>query len=265
MDKIVRAWVDGWVVSRGAAPPVVEPWGYTVDVGQPEHVSRHVLGMTNEAVEETTVRKVADGVTGAGVWLKVFAEPSTVGPWLGEGWWVDPEPGYLMSVPLVGASERAAPDGSAPGSRTPDGDTHVVYVPDGHTHDVSAPDSDTHDISVPNSDTHDVSAPDGYRLRTWSRGGVTRVLLAAPDGSWAARGQIAPTGETAVVDQIETAARHRRRGFGRLVMRTLTHAAVAQGAVTGVLAGTPDGRALYESLGWRVEATLTSAKFTGGA
>ncbi|MGW3411984.1 GNAT family N-acetyltransferase [Streptomyces sp. NPDC000888] len=225
MDKIVRAWVDGWVVSRGAAPPVVEPWGYTVDVGQPEHVSRHVLGMTNEAVEETTVRKVADGVTGAGVWLKVFAEPSTVGPWLGEGWWIDPEPGYLMSVPLAGASERAAP-----GSRT-----------------------------------LDVSVPDGYRLRTWSRGGVTRVLLAAPDGSWAARGQIAPTGETAVVDQIETAARHRRRGFGRLVMRTLTHAAVAQGAVTGVLAGTPDGRALYESLGWRVEATLTSAKFTGGA
>ncbi|MCX4971444.1 GNAT family N-acetyltransferase [Streptomyces sp. NBC_00620] len=225
MDKIVRAWVDGWVVSRGAAPPVVEPWGYTVDVGQAEHVSRHVLGMTNEAVEEATVRKVADGVTGAGVWLKVFAEPSTVGPWLGEGWWVDPEPGYLMSVPLADASERAAPG------------SHVLGV----------------------------SVPDGYRLRTWSRGGVTRVLLAAPDGSWAARGQIAPTGETAVVDQIETSARHRRRGFGRLVMRTLTHAAVAQGAVTGVLGGTPDGRALYESLGWRVEATLTSAKFTGGA
>ncbi|WP_326720686.1 GNAT family N-acetyltransferase [Streptomyces sp. NBC_00243] len=225
MDTIVRAWVDGWVVSRGAAPPVVEPWGYTVDVGQPEHVSRHVLGMTNEAVEEATVRKVADGVTGAGVWLKVFAEPSTVGPWLGQGWWIDPEPGYLMSVPLTDASERAAPGSRALG----------------------------------------VSVPDGYRLRTWSRGGVTRVLLAAPDGSWAARGQIAPTGETAVVDQIETAARHRRRGLGRLVMRTLTQAAVAQGAVTGVLGGTPDGRALYESLGWRVEATLTSAKFTGGA
>lgn len=212
MDKIVRAWVDGWVVSRGAAPPVVEPWGCSVDVGQAEHVSRHVLGATNEAVEEAVVRKVADGVTGAGVWIKVFAEPSTVGPWLGEGWWIDPEPGFLMSVPLT----AAPPEG----------------------------------------------APDGYRLRTWSRGGVTRVLLAAPDGSWAARGQIAATGETAVVDQIETAPKHRRRGLGRLVMGTLTRAAVAQGAVTGVLAGTPDGRALYESLGWRLEAPLTSAKFT---
>lgn len=145
----------------------------------------------------------------------MFAEPSTVEPWLGQGWWIDPQPGYLMSIPLAAAPPAAAPD--------------------------------------------------GYRLRTWSRGGVTHALLAAPDGSWAARGQIVATGATAVVDQIATAPEHRRRGLGRLVMGTLTRTALAQGAVTGVLAGTPDGRALYESLGWRVEAPLTSAKFTGGA
>ncbi|MFI6336854.1 GNAT family N-acetyltransferase [Streptomyces sp. NPDC050535] len=216
MDKTVRAWVDGWVLSRGAAPPVAESWGCSVDVGETEHVSRHVLGATNGAVEEAVVRKVADGVTGAGVWLKVFAEPSVVGPWLGAGWWVDPEPGFLMSVPLTGTSGDSAP-------------------------------------------------PTGYRLRTWSHGDVTRLLLAAPDGSCAARGQIAAIGRTAVADRIETAPGHRRRGLGRLVVRTLTHAAAARGATTGVLAGTPDGRALYESLGWRVEAPLTSAKFTGGA
>ncbi|MFC9844934.1 GNAT family N-acetyltransferase [Streptomyces sp. NPDC060223] len=213
MDEIVRAWVDGWVLSRGAAPPVVEAWGCSVDVGQAEHVTRHVLGATNGAVEEAVVRKVADSVTGAGVWLKVFAEASTVGPWLGQGWWIDPQPGYLMSAPLT---------------------------------------------AVPS-----VATPDGYRLRTWAHGGVTRALVTAPDGSWAARAQIAATGATAVVDQVETAPEHRRRGLGRLVMGTVTRAAVAQGARTGVLGGTPDGRALYESLGWRVEAPLTSAKFTG--
>ncbi|MFC8196741.1 GNAT family N-acetyltransferase [Streptomyces sp. NPDC060006] len=214
MNEIVRAWVEGWVVSRGAAPPVAEPWGYTVDVGQEQHVTRHVLGATEERVEEATVRKVAEAVTGAGVWLKVFAEPARVAPWLGDGWWVDPEPGYLMSAPLT-------PDPAPP-------------------------------------------VPDGYRLRTWSRGGVTRVLLADADGAWAARGQIAPTGATAVADQIETAPAHRRRGLGRFVMRTLAHAAAVRGARTGVLAGTPEGRALYESLGWSVEARLTSARFTGG-
>ncbi|MFE7839186.1 GNAT family N-acetyltransferase [Streptomyces sp. NPDC057474] len=214
MDGIVRAWVDGWIVSRGAAPPAVEPWGCTVDMGMAHHVTRHVFSATNDEVEEAVVRKVADAVTGAGIWLKVFAEPSKVTPWLGEGWWVDPEPGCLMSVRL-------------------------------RAHEAPA------------------SVPDGYRLRTWSCGGVTRVMVAAPDGSWAARGQIAATGATAVVDQIETSPDQRRRGLGTVVMRTLTRAAVEQGAEVGVLGGTPDGRALYESLGWRVEAPLTSAKFVG--
>ncbi|ULR53336.1 GNAT family N-acetyltransferase [Streptomyces deccanensis] len=214
MDGIVRAWVDGWVVSRGAAPPVVEPWGFTIDMGLAHHVTRHVFAATNDDVEERAVRKVADSVTGVGTWLKVFADPSVVTSWLGEGWWIDPDPGYLMSVRL-GPHEPPA------------------------------------------------AVPDGYRLRTWSRGGVTRVMVAAPDGSLAARGQITPTGATAVVDQIETSPDHRRRGLGTLVMRTLARAALEQGAETGVLAGTPDGRALYESLGWTVRAPLTSAKFTG--
>ncbi|MEU9363561.1 GNAT family N-acetyltransferase [Streptomyces avermitilis] len=221
MNELVRAWVDGWVVSRGAAPPVVEPWGYTVDVGQPEHITRHVLAATNDRVERAAVRKVAGAVTGAGVWLKAFADPAVVEPWLGEGWWVDPEPGHLMSVSLRGAEAGAG------------------------------------------AVTADQAAAEGYRLRGWSRGGVTRVIVAAPDGSWAARGQIAPTGATAVVDQIETSPAHRRRGLGTLVLRTLARAAVDQGAEMGVLAGTPEGRALYESLGWTVAAPLTSAKFTG--
>ncbi|WP_329413507.1 GNAT family N-acetyltransferase [Streptomyces sp. NBC_00704] len=216
MDRFVRAWVDGWVVSRGAAPPAAAPWGWTVDVGAGAgHVTRHVFGDTGEALTEATVREVAGAVTGAGVWLKAFADPAVVGPWLGPGWWIDPEPGYLMTAPLPDAPPGAAPE--------------------------------------------------GYRTRTWSRGGVTRTMVAAPDGSLAARGQIAATGATAVVDQVETAPDHRRRGLGALVMRTLHRAAAEQGARTGVLGATPQGRALYESLGWRVESSLTSAKFTGAA
>lgn len=74
-------------------------------------------------------------------------------------------------------------------------------------------------------------------------------MLAASDGSWAARGQIALPGATAVADQIETSPAHRRRGLGRFVMRTLAHVAAEQGAETGILGATPEGRALYESLG----------------
>lgn len=215
MDAIVRSWVEGWVVSRGAAPPVAREWGWTIDVGRPDHVSRHVFGGVGEAVTEAAVRKAADAVTGAGVQFKVFRDPAEVGPWLGDGWWIDPEPAWLMSVPL----KKSAP----------------------------AP-----------------AVPDGYRLRTWTRGGVLRALVTAPDGSWAASGQIAPTGATAVADMIETSPEHRRRGLGTLVMRTLQRGAEAAGARTGVLAGTPDGRALYETLGWRCLALLTSARRVKG-
>jgi GNAT superfamily N-acetyltransferase len=215
VDETVRAWVDGWVVSRGAAPPTPEPWGCTIDMGMDGHVTRHVLGAVGDAVEEAAVRKVAEAVTGAGVWLKVFRHPAVVSRWLDDRWWIDPEPGYLMTLPLTPAA-----------------------------------------VEVP-------ALPEGYRQRTWSRGGVVRTMVTGPDSSWAARGQLAPTGATAVADQIATSPAHRRRGLATLVMRTLQRAARDQGAERCVLAGTPAGRALYEALGWQVSAVLTSAKHTG--
>ncbi|WP_030386816.1 GNAT family N-acetyltransferase [Streptomyces sp. NRRL S-241] len=102
-------------------------------------------------------------------------------------------------------------------------------------------------------------APDGYRLDTWTRAGVTRALVRTADGAFAARGQVAVTGLGAVVDQVETDPAHQRRGLGRLVMDRLTAAAAEQGATAGVLGATPDGRALYETMGWRTLAPLTGA------
>ncbi|MFD7295475.1 GNAT family N-acetyltransferase [Streptomyces sp. NPDC059897] len=106
-------------------------------------------------------------------------------------------------------------------------------------------------------------APSGYIRHIWNRAGVTRVLLTDSSGAFAARGQIAPTGASAVVDQIETSEHHRRKGLGRVVMGTLQSAAHAQGATRAVLACTPEGRFLYESVGWRIEAPLANAKYVG--
>ncbi|MEU8350145.1 GNAT family N-acetyltransferase [Streptomyces sp. NPDC048845] len=210
---VAEAWVEGWVVSRGAAPPVPEPGGgFRVDVGLEHHVTRYVLPRPEEALVRGISRKRA----APGVWIKTFAPPETLAPWLPPGWSFD-DPGFLMSAAL---------------RRTPAGD-----------------------------------APEGYRLRVWTRGGVTRALVHAPDGSFAARGQIAAPAPTSsrpaafVVDQVETSARHRRLGLGALVMRTLANTAVEAGATTGVLGATVDGRALYESLGWRVHAPLTGLVF----
>ncbi|MEV6399881.1 GNAT family N-acetyltransferase [Streptomyces sp. NPDC051907] len=200
--ETVRAWVDGWVVSRGAADPVAEPWGFTVDVGHVKHATRHVL----TADDEPTVRKVAAEVAAPAVWLKAFADPEAVLSWVGPDWTAD-DPGWLMHTEL----RRSA-----------------------------------------------TAIPEGYAMKTWVRGGVTRVLVTAAGGSFAARGQVAPTGTTAVVDQVETAAAHQRKGLGSLVMRTLHNAAVDSGASIGILGATFEGRALYESLGWRAQSPLVS-------
>ncbi|MFE9397198.1 GNAT family N-acetyltransferase [Streptomyces flavidovirens] len=203
----VRAWVEGWVVSRGAADPVPQPWGLTVDVGLPHHATRHVMTHADEA----TVRKLAEAYGAPAVSLKMFLEPETVTPWLGREW-ISDGPGWLMTTPL-----RPSPE---------------------------------------------TTAPDGYTLKSWRRGGVTRLLVLAPDGGFAARGQVAPTGRTAVVDQVETDAAHRRKGLGALVMRTLQGAAYEQGATVGVLGATTDGRGLYESLGWQVYAPLVGVTYS---
>ncbi|MFF8103366.1 GNAT family N-acetyltransferase [Streptomyces sp. NPDC016640] len=206
--EAVRAWVCGWTVSRGTADPTPTAWGFTVDVGLPGHVVRHVLTTADEAV----IRKITEDATAPGVWLKAPMSPEVLEPWLGPGWSLAGGPGFLMSVPLDAARSEVPPE-----------------------------------------------TADGYRLRTWTRAGVTRALVRTTDGAFAARGQIAVAGPTAVVDQVETDPAHQRRGLGRLVMHALADAGAGQGATEGVLVATPEGRALYGAAGWQVLAPLTGA------
>ncbi|MFE9557022.1 GNAT family N-acetyltransferase [Streptomyces sp. NPDC006692] len=205
VGTLVRSWIDGWIVSRGTSDPADRPWGWTIDAGHVNHVSRHVL----PAPAEADVRALVAATSAPGTWLKLFADDDTVRPWVGEGWHFD-KPGYLMTVPL--AAERPA-------------------------------------------------IPAGYTLTSWTRGGVTRILVRTIEGHFAARGQVAATGPTAVADQIETDPGHQRRGLGSLVMRTLQNTAYEAGATTGVLVGTPEGRSLYTSLGWRTHSPMASLYF----
>ncbi|WUH89273.1 GNAT family N-acetyltransferase [Streptomyces sp. NBC_00433] len=217
LTPLVWSWIEGWIVSRGAADPEPEPWGWSIDVGIFTQAARHVVVDGDEA----TVRGLAADRAAPGRWLKVFlprvstahdapnAAEDIVAPWLAPGWTLG-HPGFLMT-------------------------TELRHTP--------------------------VDVPEGHRLRTWTRGGVTRVAVTAPDGALAARGQIAPTGGTAVADQIRTSPLHRRKGLGSVVMRALHREALERGAHTGVLVGTVEGRALYEALGWRTHAPMVSASY----
>lgn len=203
----VRAWVDGWVISRNAPRPVREPWGLRVDVGLPGHLSRHIVAAPTPEI----LHHLTGVLTTPGTWLKLCAAAPAVAPSL-PGRWAVQDPEYMMTAPL---------------SR---------HVPD---------------------------VPAGYTLAVTTRAGVTAARLLTAAGEVAARGQFAPAGRTAVVDQVETAAGHRRRGLGTAVVRTLMSTAASMGARTGVLVATAEGQALYETLGWTLHTPMTAAVLTG--
>jgi predicted GNAT family acetyltransferase len=72
---------------------------------------------------------------------------------------------------------------------------------------------------------------------------------------------MALVGEVSVVDMVETGTAHQRRGLGSVGMRTLADLALDRGAVTGILGASDEGRALYESLGWKRHAPLTGGAY----
>ncbi|GGP81111.1 hypothetical protein GCM10010215_02730 [Streptomyces virginiae] len=103
-----------------------------------------------------------------------------------------------------------------------------------------------------------VHAPDGYTVgAVRAADGVVDVRVLAAGGELAASGRIGLTGASCVFDQIVTEKAHQRRGLGTVVMGALTNAAVESGVATGVLGATVQGRALYETLDWKVLAPLT--------
>ncbi|MQY08164.1 GNAT family N-acetyltransferase [Actinomadura macrotermitis] len=103
------------------------------------------------------------------------------------------------------------------------------------------------------------TVPEGYALHVSTADGIVTVAVRTADGEPAATGRAGLADAYAVFDQIETAPAHRRRGLGGAVMSALSAAATAQGADTGVLVATAEGRALYRHLGWQEISEVTAA------
>ena len=94
---------------------------------------------------------------------------------------------------------------------------------------------------------------------TARQGQVLMAEIRDYSGSVAAKGRIALVGTHAVLDSLVTEPAHRRRGLGTAIVNRLMRAAVDAGATTGLLVATPEGRALYATIGWRVLTPYTSA------
>jgi GNAT superfamily N-acetyltransferase len=101
--------------------------------------------------------------------------------------------------------------------------------------------------------------PAPYRVETRLEDAVVRVEVIDGSGVVGASGTAGLTGPDAIADRIGTVPEHRRRGLGSVVMSALVGAALAEGAGTGLLIASEDGRHLYASLGWRPVAEVLIA------
>lgn len=100
---------------------------------------------------------------------------------------------------------------------------------------------------------------DGYTLDLAADRAVPVARIVDAAGATVCIGRLARVDGFAVYDRIETHPDHRRRGLARAVMKALETAARARGATRGLLVATADGRALYESLGWRLHSLYATA------
>ncbi|WP_166378787.1 GNAT family N-acetyltransferase [Catellatospora methionotrophica] len=103
----------------------------------------------------------------------------------------------------------------------------------------------------------DVQAP--YAMRVTTAGDVVVATVVDGAGDTAASGRLARAGEFGIIDRVETAPPHQRRGLGTAVMRALSDHAARNGMSTGLLVATDDGRRLYSSLGWSVRSEIAAA------
>jgi GNAT superfamily N-acetyltransferase len=105
----------------------------------------------------------------------------------------------------------------------------------------------------------DTTPPAPYTARLRTSGDVVTAVVLDPEGQVAASGRLATADVFGIVDQVETAPAHRRRGLGSVVLRALASHAVRLGADTGVLVATDDGHGLYRALGWTVRTPIAAA------
>jgi GNAT superfamily N-acetyltransferase len=127
-----------------------------------------------------------------------------------------------------------------------------------HGHRVRYVDSAGYLMSAPLTACADVP-PTPYEIQITTKGEVVVATVVDMAGATAASGRLAPAGNCAVIDQVETAPAHRRRGLGTTIMRALSNHAARAGLDTGILVATADGRGLYHALGWTVRSEIAAA------
>jgi GNAT superfamily N-acetyltransferase len=93
--EVVRAWVEGWALSRQVPAPVATGQGWRVDVGLPEHRVRYVFADLDLAA----VRKLAESLEPPGAFIKACVGSEQLAASLPASWGLEPLH-YMMTAEL---------------------------------------------------------------------------------------------------------------------------------------------------------------------
>jgi GNAT superfamily N-acetyltransferase len=237
---LVEIWAQGWALTREVAPPVVVPGGWRIEVGLPDQVRRFVYPAASEAVVER-----GRSIDRPFEFIKVATSPDAVEPLLDERWAFGPA-GYMMTrKPIAGALHENLP---LPFRERVGRGAAANDPARGHPSPQPSPLRGEGEV-----------VPLYHLMLEAIADHLTLATIISSDGELAASGRIGLVGDVAIYDRIRVQDAHQRRGLGRALMSALGEAANRAGATHWLLVATPEGRALYETLGWAVHAPYASA------
>ena len=241
---LVEIWAQGWALTREVAPPVAVPGGWRIEVGLPDQVRRFVYPAAGEAVAER-----GRSIDQPFELIKVATLRDAVRPLLDDRWVLGPS-AYMMTRQPFAAAPSGAPCENLP-------------LPFGERVGRGAATNDTargHPSPQPSPLRGEGEVAPVYHLTLEAISShLTLTTILTRDADLAASGRLGLVGDVAIYDRIRVQDAHQRRGLGRALMIALGEVANRAGAARWVLVATPEGRALYETLGWAVHAHYTTA------
>jgi len=237
---LVEIWAQGWALTREVAPPAAVPGGWRIEVGLPDQVRRFVYPGAREAVAER-----ARSIDLPFEFITVATSRDAVRPLLDDRWAFGP-PGYMMT---------RDPTAAAPS----DADYEILPLPGGERVGRGAATNDGA-RGHPSLTRGEGEISTRYRLIVEVvTDHLTLATILTSNGELAASGRVGIVGDVAIYDRIRVQDAHQRRGLGHRLMDRLGEVANRAGAARWALVATPEGRALYEALGWAVHANYTTA------
>jgi chromate reductase, NAD(P)H dehydrogenase (quinone) len=123
--EVAEAWIHGWVLSRQTPAAIDRGTHFTIEVGAPGHLVRHVF----PTFDAEALQSVANANCAEGTWLKVLAPQETVAPLLPAKWTLH-EREYLMHT-VLGAVMLASDAPAIHFERSGDVITATLLGPDG--------------------------------------------------------------------------------------------------------------------------------------